>query len=79
MSITITIGLMDILWFVVAYLVIGYVFLLGLALYEIYHNLSHTASEFKRGLLRNALWRSAVFSWAFPYAVIMIMKDKLEI
>lgn len=66
---SITIDLMNVLYFVIAYLVVGYFAMLAVAAYEIYHNLSRESAKYKRGLMVKALYRAALFSWAFPYAV----------
>lgn len=71
---SITINLMYVLYFVLAYLFVGYFAMLAVAFYEIYFQLSQYSAKFKREKMLKALYRAALFSWAFPYAVFETVK-----
>lgn len=71
---SVTIDLMNVLYFVIAYLFVGYFAMLAVAFYDIYFQLSHWDDKDKRGLMMKALYRAALFSWAFPYAVFDTVK-----
>lgn len=75
---TITIDLMNVLYVVLAYLGIGYVVMLGVAAFEIYYNLRGESAKRKNRLMKKALYRAALFSWAFPYAVFDTARPYVE-